>query len=180
MASFLSLARAIDILNDKVGRTVSWLALFMVLVQFIVVLLRYVFGYGSIFMQESIIYMHGFLFMLGSGYTLLHGGHVRVDIFYGDASEKKQAIVDFFGAIFLLLPVLALIFIYSWPYVEQSWAIKEASKETSGIPYLYVLKSVIIAFCALMALQGISMAIHSLAIICGCEHKAKEDGPGGI
>ncbi|WP_085902979.1 TRAP transporter small permease subunit [Kiloniella majae] len=180
MAGFLSLAKTIDALNERVGRTVSWLALFMVLVQFAVVLLRYVFGIGSIFMQESIIYMHGFLFMLGAGYTLLHGGHVRVDIFYGAASERKQAFVDFFGVIFFLLPVLALILIYGWPYVANSWSILESSKETSGIPAVYILKSSIIAFCALMALQGISMAIHSLAIIRGVEHKAAEDGPGGM
>ena len=128
MAGFLSLAKAIDSLNNKIGHSVAWLALFMVLVQFIVVLMRYVFGIGSIFMQESIIYMHGFLFMLGAGYTLLHGGHVRVDIFYGAASERKQAIVDFFGSIFLLFPVLALILIYGIPYVASSWEILESSQ----------------------------------------------------
>ncbi|MFD2207630.1 TRAP transporter small permease subunit, partial [Kiloniella antarctica] len=119
MAGFLSLAKAIDSLNNKIGHSVAWLALFMVLVQFIVVLMRYVFGIGSIFMQESIIYMHGFLFMLGAGYTLLHGGHVRVDIFYGAASEKKQAIVDFIGTIVFLFPVLILIMIYGLPYVAD-------------------------------------------------------------
>lgn len=180
MAGFLSLAKTIDALNEKVGRTVSWLALFMVLVQFVVVLLRYVFGIGSIFMQESIIYMHGLLFMLGAGYTLLHGGHVRVDIFYGAASERKQAIVDFFGVIFLLFPVLILIMVYSWPYVANSWSILESSKETSGIPAVFILKSAIVAFCGLMALQGLSMAIHSLAIIKGVEHKAEDDGPGAL
>lgn len=180
MAGLLSLAKTIDRLNENIGRTVSWLALFMVLVQFSVVLLRYVYGIGSIFMQESIIYMHGFLFMLGAGYTLLHGGHVRVDIFYGAASERKQAFVDFFGVIFLLFPVLILILTYSLPYVADSWSIFESSKETSGIPAVYILKSAIIAFCVLMGLQGISMAIHSLAIIKGIEHKAEEDGPGVI
>jgi TRAP-type mannitol/chloroaromatic compound transport system permease small subunit len=180
VAGFLSLAKTIDALNERVGRTVSWLALFMVLVQFTVVLLRYVFGIGSIFMQESIIYMHGFLFMLGAGYTLLHGGHVRVDIFYGAASERKQAFVDLFGVIFFLLPVLTLILIYGWPYVADSWSILESSKETSGIPAVYILKSSIIAFCVLMALQGVSMAIHALAIIKGVEHKSAEDGPGVI
>lgn len=180
MAGFLSLAKAIDSLNNKIGHSVAWLALFMVLVQFIVVLMRYVFGIGSIFMQESIIYMHGFLFMLGAGYTLLHGGHVRVDIFYGAAREKTKAIVDFFGTIFLLFPVLALILIYGIPYVASSWEILESSKETSGIPAVYILKSSIIAFCILMGMQGLSMAIHSLAIIKGIEHKPQEDGPGGL
>ena len=74
-------AQKIDAANSVIGRTTAWLALIMVLVQFVVVMMRYVFGVGSIMMQESVIYMHAFLFMLGAGYTLLQGGHVRVDIF---------------------------------------------------------------------------------------------------
>ena len=169
----------VDGLNRVVGRSVAWLAVFMVVVQFIVVLLRYVFGYGSIFVQESIIYMHGILFMLGAGYTLLSGGHVRVDIFYRDASPRQKALVDLIGVVIFLLPVTIAIFYFSWPYVMQSWAMGEGSKETSGIPLVYLLKTSIPIFCILCALQGISMALHAMRTLAGFQdspfHQTNKD-----
>lgn len=116
MSSLKLTADAIDTFNERLGRITAWLALFMVLVQFVVVLMRYVFGVGSIAMQESIVYMHGVLFMIGAGYTLLHNGHVRVDIFYRGAQLRTKATINLLGSLFLLLPVVVLIWIYSWPY----------------------------------------------------------------
>lgn len=169
MQALISFAKAIDALNQRLGSWIAWLALIMVLVQFTVVLMRYVFGMGSIAMQESIIYMHGILFMVGAGYTLLHDGHVRVDIFYREASPKHKARVDIFGVLVFLLPVCALLWIYSWPYVQNSWAVHEGSKETSGIQAVFLLKTVVLVFVALVALQGISMMIRSLAVLLGKE-----------
>ena len=169
MRMLISFANFIDKFNQRIGISVAWLALFMVLIQFSVVILRYAFGYSSIFMQESIIYMHGFLFLLGASYTLLHDGHVRVDIFYREASPKKKAITNIFGVFVFLIPVCISFLVFSLPYIANSWKIFESSKETSGIPAVYILKSAIIAFCLLIILQGISMAIHSLAIILGNE-----------
>ena len=157
----IRLARGIDIMNEHIGRTVAWLVLAMVLVQFVVVLLRYTFGVGSLFLQESIVYLHATMFMLGAGYTFLHGQHVRVDVFYREASEHRKAMVDLAGVIFFLLPVCALITIYGWPYVSKSWAVLEGSKETSGIPAVFILKTAILFFAVLMALQGISLALKS-------------------
>ena len=167
MESLGCLAHAIDRFNRTIGQSVAWLAVFMIVVQFVVVLFRYVFGYGSIFMQESIIYMHGLLFMLGAGYTLLVGGHVRVDIFYREAAPRKKARVDLFGVFAFLIPVCIAILYYSWPYVAQSWATGEGSKETSGIPLVYLLKTAIPVFCVLIIMQGLSMAIHSVRVLAG-------------
>ncbi|MGH6948539.1 MAG: TRAP transporter small permease subunit [Kiloniellales bacterium] len=158
-------AEAIGAFNERLGRLTAWLALFMVLIQFVVVLMRYVFGVGSIAMQESIVYMHGVLFMVGAGYTLLHDGHVRVDIFYREAHPRTKAIIDLLGSLFLLLPVVALIWIYSLPYVTRAWSVLEGSKETSGIQGVYLLKTVVLAFCVLVALQGIALAIRSLLVL---------------
>ena len=108
----------IDRTNDLVGRGLAWLSIAMVSVQFIVVIMRYVFGVSWLMMQESIIYMHGILFMIAAGYTLLHDGHVRVDIFYRDASERTKALVDMLGSALLLLPVVGVIFIGALPYVR--------------------------------------------------------------
>lgn len=175
-----NIATQIDRVNQSIGMSVAWLALFMVVVQFMVVVLRYVFGYGSIFMQESIIYMHGFLFMLGAGYTLLHGGHVRVDIYYRTASPQKKAMIDIFGFFTLLMPVCVGMLYYVLPYVGNSWAIYEASKETSGIPAVFVLKTAIVLMLGLLLLQGVSMLCHSILILTGHEEPPEEEEHEGL
>jgi TRAP-type mannitol/chloroaromatic compound transport system permease small subunit len=113
--------------------------------------------------------MHGILFLVGSGYTLLHNGHVRVDIFYREARPVTKAWVDLVGSFALLLPVCLLIWYVSYPYVVNSWAALEGSRETSGIQAVFLLKTVILVFCALMIAQGLSMAAHSILVIAGRE-----------
>ncbi len=167
MGFLVGLMRTIDGFNRGIGKTFAWLAVIMVLTQFTVVLMRYIFGVGSIMMQESIVYMHSLLFMIGAGYTLLTNGHVRVDVFYREASARKKAMIDLFGVVFLLLPVCILIGENSWAYVAQSWSIFEGSKETSGIQGVFLLKSVILAFCILLGMQGIAMALRSFLILKG-------------
>jgi TRAP-type mannitol/chloroaromatic compound transport system permease small subunit len=162
-----SLARIIDRTNDIIGRAVAWLTLAMVIIQFVVVVLRYVFGLGFIWMQESILYMHGIVFLLGAGYTLLKDGHVRVDIFYREASATRKAVVDLLGVLFLLIPFCVLVWTVALPYVMNSWAVFEGSKETSGIQGVYLLKTSILAFTILVALQGVSLALKSVLVLTG-------------
>lgn len=155
------LVGGIDSVNNFIGRGVSWLAILMVLVQFGVVILRYAFGIGFVAAQESILYMHGILFMTGAGYTLLMNEHVRVDIFYRDASPGKKALVDLCGTLFLLWPICALIWWVSIDYVSMSWQVREGSADLSGMPAVYILKSFILVFASLLSLQGLSLAIRS-------------------
>ncbi|MEE8517068.1 MAG: TRAP transporter small permease subunit [Alphaproteobacteria bacterium] len=176
MGRLQHLASWIDRCNEAVGRTVAWLTVGTVLVQFTVVVLRYVFGVGLIWMQESIIYMHATVLMAGAGYTLLHGGHVRVDIFYRTASPERKAWTDLLGVVFFLIPVMILIITVAWPYVATSWASYEGSAETSGIQAVFVLKSVILVFAALVLLQGISLAIASALVLAGVP--VPPPGPG--
>ncbi len=165
-------ARAIDAINEHIGRTVAWLALLMVLTQFVVVVMRYVFGIGSVVMQESIVYMHATVFLVAAGYTLLRDGHVRCDIFYADATPKRKALVDIFGVFVFLLPMSALIAWMAWPYVVSAWAVLEGSPEGGlGIPGVYLLKSTILVFVVLVALQGLALAAHSLVLLFGVETK---------
>lgn len=165
MQALAKVAQRLDDINQAIGMSVAWFALFMVLVQFLVVVLRYVFGYGSIFLQESTIYLHGLLFMLGAGYTLLRGGHVRVDVFYNAAAPKTKAAIDLFGVCCFLIPVCLTIGWFSFPYTVNSWKILESSNESSGIPAVFILKSSILVFCTLMILQGVSLAIRSLTVL---------------
>ena len=168
MVSRLAAAcQVVDRINEQVGRATAWLAIFMVLVQFVVVVLRYVFSIGFIMMQESIWYLHGILFMLGAGYTLLHNGHVRVDIFYRDASARHKALVDLGGVIVFLLPVCTLVMWISWPYVIHAWEVFEGSMETGGIPLVFLLKTVIWLFVVLLVLQGAALAARAALTLSG-------------
>jgi TRAP-type mannitol/chloroaromatic compound transport system permease small subunit len=160
-SQFERIAAGIDRCNSAVGRAAAWLALAIVLVQFAVVILRYVLGLGSIWLQEAILYAHSALFLLAAAWTLSANGHVRVDIFYADASPRTKAIVDLAGALLLLIPFMAVLGWYAWPYVMRSWAILERSRETSGLPIVYLLKTLIPIFALMMALQGIAQAIRA-------------------
>ena len=167
MEALALFVRVVDGINDAIGRFVAWLVIPMVLITFAVAVLRYFFGVGWVAMQESYIWLHGIVFMVGAGYTLLHGGHVRVDVFYRPADARYKARVDLFGSLVFLLPVMILVLIYAWPYVASSWAGLEESREAGGLPALYLLKSVIIVFCVLMIAQGLSMAARSVLILTG-------------
>jgi TRAP-type mannitol/chloroaromatic compound transport system permease small subunit len=159
------LADRIDRLNAGIGRAAAWCALAMVLLQFLVVLLRYVFGIGSIWLTESILYAHATLFLMAAAWTLMMGGHVRVDIFYADASPRRRAVVDLLGALLLLLPFMAAIVWWSLPYVSRSWMILERSRESSGLPFVFLLKTLIPLFAVLLALQGIAQAIRAWCVL---------------
>ncbi|GEM_PF-362941 len=143
------------------GRIVMWLLILMALVQFAVVVLRYVFGVNFIFMQESITYMHGAVFLLAGGYALLTDDHVRVDIFYRGASKRKKALVDFIGSYLLLFPLCLLLFWTASPYVATSWSVGEGSAETSGIQGVFILKSFIPAYALLLAMAGFVIAARA-------------------
>jgi TRAP-type mannitol/chloroaromatic compound transport system permease small subunit len=155
------LADRIDRLSTAVGRAVMWCLLFMVLAEFALVLMRYVLGVGSIWLQESVLYAHGALFMLAAAWTLSADGHVRVDILYADASLRAKALVDFLGALLLLLPFALTLLVLSWGYAGRSWRILEGSRETSGMPAVFLLKTLIPLFAGLLALQGIAQALRA-------------------
>ena len=152
------LCNKIDALNEFIGRIIAWFVLAMVCVTFLVVVLRYGFNFGRIAMQESITYMHALIFMLAGAYTLKHNEHVRVDIFYHDMSIKNKAIVDLFGTLFLLLPFTVFVVWISFDYVSTSWKLLESSREAGGLPFVYILKTLIPIMAALLFIQAISMA----------------------
>ena len=158
---FAAIADRIDRLTAAIGRAVMWLCLFLVLTQFSVVLMRYAFGIGSIWLTESILYAHAALFLLAAAWTLQQDGHVRVDVFYSRTSQRGRAIIDLLGALFLLLPFTAVTLYFALPYAARSWAILERSRETGGLPFVYLLKTLIVLFALLMGLQGVSQAIRA-------------------
>ena len=156
----LGLANTIDRINTAVAGVVKWLALIMVLVQFCIVIGRYVFGFNSIAAQESVLYMHATLFMLAAGYTLLVDKHVRVDVFYAKASQAARRRIDIFGHLFLLIPSMLALLYWSWPSVRNSWAILEGPISVGGIEAVFLLKSLIPAFCTLILFQSLSLLVR--------------------
>jgi TRAP-type mannitol/chloroaromatic compound transport system permease small subunit len=161
-----AIAGRIDCLIAAIGRAVMWLALLVVLVQFAVVVLRYAFGIGSIWLAEAVIYGHAALFLLAAAWTLQVNGHARVDLFYADASPRHRARIDLLGALLLLLPFVAVIAWFALPYVARSWTILERSREVSGLPFVFLLKTLIPLFALLLGLQGTAQAIRAALVLC--------------
>lgn len=149
----------IDRFSSILGKTSAWLTLFMVLVTFIVVVMRYVFDAGLIWLQESVVWMHAFVFMMGAAYTLQQDEHVRVDVFYRGMSARRRAWVDALGVIIFLLPLCAVLAWKSFDFVTASWQLRESSRESGGLPYpmIPLAKSIVFVMPVTLAMQGIAM-----------------------
>jgi len=156
------LADTLDGINRATASVVRWLALAMVLIQFAIVVGRYVFGVNSIAAQESVLYLHATLFMLAAGYTLQVDKHVRVDVFYARLSARTQRRIDIFGHLCLLLPAMAALLYWSWPSVWNAWKILEGPIAVGGIKAVFLMKSLISAFCILVIMQSVSLLVRLL------------------
>ena len=157
----------IDRFSEVTGKLVAWLTLLMVIVTFVIVVMRYAFDAGLIWLQESVIWMHAAVFMVGAAYTLKHDEHVRVDVFYRSSSAKRKAWTDLLGVLLFLLPVCGFLLIKSWDFAAVSWAIKESSRESGGLPYPLVpmAKSILVVMPLIVGLQGISILLKSILTI---------------
>jgi len=170
------LCRLIDATNEWIGRAVSWVTLGLVVVVFVDVVMRYLFNTSFVFTQELEWHLFAFIFLIGAGYTLLHDGHVRVDIFYQRLGFKGRAWINLIGVIFFLLPGCIMVIVTSWQFVYDAWSVMEGSPDPGGIPYRFVVKGTITVGFFLLCLQGISLGIHSLLQILGKE-APMEDKP---
>ena len=159
---WLAVARRIQQLSELTGKAISWLTLIMMLVMTLVVVLRYGFEMGWIALQESVLYLHAIVLMLGMAYTLKLDGHVRVDIFYRRFPARKQARVDLMGHLLFLIPTCLFILYMSWPYVAQSWSILEGSQEAGGLPLVFVLKGLLLLMPVLLILQALADIVSRL------------------
>lgn len=152
-----------------VGRAAAWMILLMVLLTFSVVSLRYGFNQGWVWMQESITYMHAAVFMLAAAWTWQVDGHVRVDIFYRKRSPRGKAWVNLLGAVFLVIPVSVYLVAVGWDYVAASWSLLESSSQAGGLPFVYVLKSLVLAMPILVLMQAACSIAESLELIRGTQ-----------
>ncbi|MDJ0985427.1 MAG: TRAP transporter small permease subunit [Desulfobacterales bacterium] len=169
MQTLQKISAKIDTLNQWVGRGVAWVTLGLVLVVFVDVVMRYMFSTSFVFTQELEWHLFGFIFLIGAGYTLLHDGHVRVDIIYQRVGFKTRAWINLFGVILFLIPGCIMVISTSWTFTANSFAILEGSPDPGGIPFRFILKSCLPIGFTLLLLQGISLGIHSLMQILGIE-----------
>ena len=157
----INLSSAISYINKIAGFICSILVVLMSLNVFLVVVLRYLFGISFIWMQETYVWMHAYIFMLGAGFTYLSDDHVRIDIIYRSSSKLYKSLVDSIGIIFLLFPFLYIIWNYSYPFVYKSWQMNEISREAGGLGMLYLLKLAILLFVILLSIQAIAKIINN-------------------
>lgn len=175
MGLIAALARGLDRVGDTVGRAVMWLAVLLVLLQLAVVVLRYGFSTSFIQLQESVVYAHATLFMLGIAYTMLHEGHVRVDVLQAGLSAKRRALIDLAGVVLAVVPFALLLLWTSWPFVAASWRIREGAIAYGGLPFQYLLKSLIPAMAGLLLLQAIAHGCRCILTLGG--QRADHRGP---
>lgn len=155
----------IDRAVERIGRLAAWLNLGMVGVTCVVVVLRYAFGTGAIALQESVVYLHAIALSAGLAYTLRHDAHVRVDLIYARLGMRARARVNLAGHLLLLIPMCVCVIAIGAPYAASSWAIFEGSAEVGGIPAVFLLKSLLPASAALLALQGAALAWREARVL---------------
>lgn len=154
--------QTIDQVNRWLGRIAAYCALGMMLAQAFSVVARYVFSYGIISVQESVVYGHALIFLLGSAFVLGENGHVRVDVFYAVARARTRRIIDLVGLIGFVLPVAAVVLWYSWPYVARSWSVLEGSRQAGGLPAVFLLKTAMLVFALSILLQVVATVTRLL------------------
>ena len=135
----------------------------MTLLIFAIVLLRYGFNLGWIWLQESVTYLHALIFMTAAAWAFQTDDHVRVDIFYRDRSERYKDAVNLAGTVLFLVPFSVFLLYIGWDYVSFSWSNREGSGEAGGLPLVWLLKSLILVLPALLLVQCLSTVRHCLA-----------------
>ena len=164
----VSFAAAIDAFSATVGRAVAWLTLLMVIVTVVIVVLRYAFDIGFIWLQESLTWLHASAFMLGIAYTLQQDEHVRVDIFYREHVGGAPCLGQRSGrSLLFVLPLAGFLLFESFGYVRTAWQIGEVSRDSGGLPYpaIPLLKSMLLLMPLAVALQGIAMLLRAVATL---------------
>jgi TRAP-type mannitol/chloroaromatic compound transport system permease small subunit len=175
MVLMSQLMRFINLLNRIIGNVFAWLAVAIVLLCFWVVVERYVFANTRLWMQDLYPWLNGAMFTAMAGYALYRNEHVRVDIFFRPASDRRKAALDLIGVCIFLMPFAYVVWAYSWTFVSRSWGLLEPSANPGGMPGLFVLKTFILVFAVVLALQGLAMAIRSVLILAGREDLVPAD-----
>ncbi|MGP9821197.1 TRAP transporter small permease subunit [Salinarimonas sp. NSM] len=172
MPALIAFVRAVERVNDLVGRAVALLTLGTVLVCFATVYTRYALNTNFIWLQEAYVWQHALVIVLGGAYTMMVGGFVRVDIFYGRMPPRGRATVDILGTLVFLMPFLAVLAWSFWRFFWNGWLADEGSPNEGGLPNWWLLQGALVVFVALTFLQGCALVARSLLVLKGREEFA--------
>ncbi len=161
------LVHLIDALNNRIGHAISWLSTLLVVVVCYDVFTRYFLRSSSVAVQELEWHIFAVLFLIGAAYTLKADSHVRVDVFYTTFSPRGKAAVDLFGSLVFLIPFSLLVIWTCKGFISMSYMIQETSPDPGGLPYRYLLKSMIPAGFVLVLIQGVAIALRSFCTLIG-------------
>lgn len=179
MRALIAFVRAADAFTTTIGRIVQWFSIGTVLVCATVVILRYGFKIGFVWMQELYVWIHAAVFILGAAYVLMRDGHVRVDILYAGWRPRTKAAVELFSSIVFLAPWLLLLGWTTWPFMTLSWQGREPSDQLGGMPALYLLKTCLMLFVVFMAIAMLAVMARCVLVLLGREeflHSKAEEG----
>jgi len=165
----------VDTINEYIGRGVAWVTALLVVVIFADVVMRYAFNMSFVFTQELEWHLFGFIFLIGAGYTLLHDGHVRVDVIYQRLGFRGRAWINLLGVLIFLIPGCLMVIETSWNFTMTSFSMMEGSPDPGGIPFRFIVKGFIPAGFTLLLLQGLSLGIHSFLQLIGLETAKEEE-----
>lgn len=170
---------AIDGICRWSGYIVAFCTLATVLLCFATVYLRYVMGSGLIWLQESYIWTHVAVIVLGAGYTMMSGGFVRVDVFYSRWTNRQRALSDLVMTVLLLLPFLVVFGGAVWTFWGTSYASDEGSLNPGGMGNYWILKASLLGFVLLVGLQGLAFVLRGILVLAGHERYALHHGGHG-
>ncbi|MGB0713813.1 MAG: TRAP transporter small permease subunit [Gammaproteobacteria bacterium] len=162
-----TLSNGLDAVVDRIGATTSWLWIATVGVILYSVVSRYLFGQGSVMLEEVAWHLAGAAWLIGLSYTLVHDDHVRVDVLHERLSLKAQAWIELLGILLLLLPFLVLALGEVTPYAYSSYELNEHSQAPNGLPWRWILKSFIPLSLALLLIAALSRALRTTSLLLG-------------
>jgi TRAP-type mannitol/chloroaromatic compound transport system permease small subunit len=166
MQSFLGLAKAIDRLNEFIGKSVMWLIFVAIIISAVNAVVRKAFNMSSNAWLEAQWYLFGAAFLLASAYTLKQNEHIRIDIFYGTRSRRGQHWIDLFGHVFFLLPFVVLMAWMLVPYAWQAFSIGQVSTNAGGL-IIWPARALLAAGFILLSFQAVSEIIKKIAVMRG-------------
>lgn len=157
----------IDGFIHKIGNVVAWLNVVLIVNIIVQVVLRYAFGEGMVWLEELQWHFYGVCIMFAISYTLVDDAHIRLDIFYQRFSARTKAQVEFWGLLILVLPLVAILFWHGLSFVESAWRVSERSESPLGLPYRWLIKSVLPASMFLWWIAAFSRMVRSALVAFG-------------
>jgi TRAP-type mannitol/chloroaromatic compound transport system permease small subunit len=161
----LKLSKALDRFIKSVGEAAAWGSVALIVVIITQVVLRYVFSSGLVKLEELQWHLYTVGIMLGLSYCAVNDTHIRLDLLHHRFPRRGKEIVDLFGTVFLLMPMVIIVLMHSWPFVAESFRLMEGSDSVVGLPYRWIIKSFLLTGFGLLGLAGASRMIRAVAFL---------------